>query len=52
MKKQILVAFGILIIFAGTGCNSDLEEIALTDKATTLSLIHIYKFIFLLKIGV
>lgn len=35
MKKQILVAFGILIIFAGTGCNSDLEEIALTDKATT-----------------
>lgn len=35
MKKQILLAFGILIIFAGTGCNSDLEEIALTDKATT-----------------
>lgn len=35
MKKQILVAFGILIIFAGAGCNSDLEEIALTDKATT-----------------
>ena len=34
MKKQILVAFGILIIFAGAGCNSDLEEIALTDKAT------------------